>query len=794
MQSHSFFNRRMLISLVLLINGFVQAEMPFTWIAGLYAVTKDNHYLSPINGLVWYQQNIVKNMYDIWAKQPDTMKDNTIQLVQEIFYLQRDGVSFLPTKRLDKPAHLFMQSTVGSIIKMMQQYRLKTINRESFVNQLQTIIRDSVASGGSTVQKKEALEGKRASIKKINEINKAIKDLNAFLIKKTIDESSLPTSVKNYYDKGSKKRVGDELRTFLTNDTSHKLKEALTQEELKVGKFKNDKAQAKEDDRLRYDITLLTRVMSPEAHHNLANLIVGSVDESSDNNKRYILYTTEQILLAFLWAKSDTREDFEAFFNALGQQYVNQNALINWMSAKLEYTREDYETFQENFANKDAKTIVQFVGEQYETAVFAVRAYQMWYQVLPFIFTGTTVEYKKDGNIYTFADCGETSLRNFFDIILKNLSKGKFDIDYLLNAKSVEATIPLKVSGKLAEFYTKNFSFNNVTSLQLYNDWTHVVEDLPDVRYVDPENAVNKFYEIDVGMTNVLQVLNSLLFDNNESFKQLSNTEKLNLICKQLSRADFNLSWRAVDDQDEPVDVNTKEFLTLKFTIETHNKKVFFEWKFEERHFVLSSQSTTFPIATDKVDAIANSMNYCKPDDTISVYSLLGCYANRDNFESLCSAAGKALSSNQLVQLMYCFYDIRSDWGIWFEELRGANRARMILGIAKNTSDDTDLVNFFISNLLKEWIVRSRSEAQVAMAQELLRFNYVHAGSLPFIVDTFSNIIQNIDIRTFPGIASFMQKLEVKDDKQALILMQLIALMVKDNVKELFPIAIKKNE
>ncbi len=119
-----------------------------------------------------------------------------------------------------------------------------------------------------------------------------------------------------------------------------------------MGKFESDKVRLQEVSRLDYDIRLLDRVMSQESHLNLAGRIAGSVDESSDNDKRYILYTTEQILLAFLWAKSDTREDFEAFFNALGQPYVNHYALKNWMTAKPEYTRKDYTEFQNNFDTK----------------------------------------------------------------------------------------------------------------------------------------------------------------------------------------------------------------------------------------------------------------------------------------------------------------------------------------------------------------------------------------------------------------------------------------------------------
>ncbi len=252
------------------------------------------------------------------------------------------------------------------------------------------------------------------------------------------------------------------------------------------------------------------------------------------------------------------------------------------------------------------------------------------------------------------------------------------------------------------------------------------------------------------------------------------------------------MSWYAVDDQGEPVDVNTNDLLTLKFTIDVGNGKSSFEWLFQEKHCILSTQSTTYPIATDKVNAIANYMNYDKPGDIISLYSLLGCYANRDNFESLCSAASKALSSNQLMQLIYCFYDVQADWGIMAAQLRDTNRARMILGIAKNAPDDTDLVNFFIAKLLKEWMGRSRVEAQRAMVKELLTFNQVPAAFVPVIADNFAAIAQTIDTNKSPGIASFMQKLDVKDTRQKSVLTSLIVQIVKNDLKQLFAIAVGK--
>jgi len=786
MQSLWSFNARFFLSFVLAFNGLVHAEIPFTWIKGLYAVTGTNYQLSAVNGLVWYRQNIVKNMYDIWIRQAEGKKNNTIKLIEEIFYLQRDGVSFLPTKRPDKLATYFTHGDIGQLIASMQIYR-KNKNKDEFVMLIGDMSRTPRAQ-------KAVLNEKNTAFKEHPNLLKAIEEIDRFFQEK-INVQQVSKDTKIYFkqkfgveiDKISKNLIPDRL---LTLQGMRQQREKVYPELTTVQGTPRKKMIAQ----MAYDLKLLEIATKVESFDNLVQLLVGSLEESMEGNPNeyYIPYTTEQILLAFLWAKSDTREDFKAFFDALGQDYVNQKALDDWVNKKPEYTTADYVDFRQTFDKTTVKDVMEFIGKEYETAIFAVRAYYMWYQALPFVFAGTTVEYEKDGVIYSFADCGETSLRNFFDIILKNLIAGKFDMSYLLNAKSVDNTIPLKISDKLVGFYDKHFSFDNITSLKLYNDWTYVVEDLPDVNYLEPREQNQRFYEINSGVSNILQVLNNLLFGNNEAFKKLSKKDQLDLICKQLSRDNFTLSWYAVDDKDDSVDVNTHDFLTLKFEIEINKKKVFFEWKFEEKHFILSTQSASYPIATDKVQVIAQYMSNVKQADKISLYTLLGCYANRDNFELICEDVSKALTSDQLVQLIYLFYDVQADWAIWAEQLRDLNRARMILAIAKNAANDTILVNFFISELLRQFSIRSSFDVQMIMTKELLTFNQVHAGSLLFIVDRLPKIINEIDIRTFAGIASLIQKLDMKDKKQKSLLDILVMRIVKDNINTLFSVVIQK--
>lgn len=888
------FSMKMFLSLVLLTNGLIQAEIPFTWIKGLYAVTGENRHLSPINGLVWYRQNIVKNMYDIWRVQPADKKDNTIKLIEEIFYLQRDGVSFLPTKLPLKSAAYFTPSDIGKMIATIQQYRVQvTDDKGEFAGKIKAIIGESI----QVEEKKLKMQLEKMQRQKDYPIlSQTIETLDKFF-KNELKRGAIPKEVKNYlkqkhksFDLSKINPGTDALSDFLNKLKNEKQEEeknqslqdylSLLQEKKEVQKLKYshvkllksvqeleeitqakitkgtrtylDQAfptkinfdEVKSDDigfkefleklkitekdeskvltgrqallqeklapfdklfnELEHKIQMTKKASDEKSLVGLASFVVGSVRESSGDEGRYIIYTTEQILLAFLWAKSDAREDLKAFFDALGQKYTKTDELEAWTIKKFEYVRDDYKEFQKMFAQINAGNMSQFIEKHYEIAVFAVRAFQMWDQPLPFIFTGIMVDYKKDGNVYSFPDCGETSLRNFFNIILKNPDANKFDINYLLNPKLIHEDMPLKISDKLKEFYINNSSLDNVTLQQIYNDWTQVVEDLSGVSYVEPSNESNHYYEISAGLNNILQVLNHLLFGNNEKFKKLSKTEKLNFICAQLSRNTFELTWKATDLHGDSIDIETNDYdLILHFIVKTKSHEVSFDWKFEINHFVIPDPGAQgYPISTEKIDAIAKMMQPINPIDKVMAYNLLSSYASKDNFGVICQAAHEALPGDQLAQLIY-LYTIREVSEVGVTDIFSTSRGK-VLEAMSNIAIKGNVPNLLLEAILKRSFLTAKSDAKNQMIMYLFNLpqmpqwaSYIKSDKeMKLLMKKNIRFLQDIIVKNkvelFGLIKEKMMELSIENKGEYGIALGLVLLIGQYDRQALFDIAKQK--
>ena len=104
--------------LVTFLSIAMQAEIPFTQIKGLYdPLQKEYKSLSPIHGFNWWQIGIIENMYRFGN--PD---DATIKLIQELFYLQFDRITFDTTHLKRKPATYFTPQTIGKILKEMHTF------------------------------------------------------------------------------------------------------------------------------------------------------------------------------------------------------------------------------------------------------------------------------------------------------------------------------------------------------------------------------------------------------------------------------------------------------------------------------------------------------------------------------------------------------------------------------------------------------------------------------------------------------------------------------------------------
>src|SRR5205085_2460358 len=116
------------------------------------------------------------------------------------------------------------------------------------------------------------------------------------------------------------------------------------------------------------------------------------------------------------------------------------------------------------------------------------------------------------GVVNKFADCGETSLRNFFNFILFNSNTGKFDFHKLQSIQE-RADGKIHIDPSLIKFYEDHPDPSKASEQTVRDDWALVVAPHPTpfegVSYLSPREAPK--CEIKDGSENMLQVLKGLL-------------------------------------------------------------------------------------------------------------------------------------------------------------------------------------------------------------------------------------------------------------------------------------------
>ena len=303
-------------------------------------------------------------------------------------------------------------------------------------------------------------------------------------------------------------------------------------------------------------------------------------------------------LLGFFAKVADSKGDFKKL--AL---------LMNDVDDQI-FTKQDYE---DNLENRPA--IIENSDNDPEPAFLMSRWYEAYEQ--PFM---KPVSYRTDTLFdgRAFPDCGETSLRNVFMMLLG--TKGTINPTALTMLQ--EKMVPLEGSEqneqnspfqKLLTFFENNSRLENAATLDVHNAWAKVVSRLNQdqdfsrnsVQYGrgGEHNHPETFtYEIKSdfsgigtkGLINMLNVIAKLIpdqglnelwsEDKEERFSQAAN--KLTRFCKLLSRSDYKICWENKETQEDTI---TTSFPTLTFLI--NNKKAY-DWQFTQGHFQLNPYRT----------------------------------------------------------------------------------------------------------------------------------------------------------------------------------------------------------
>lgn len=325
-------------------------------------------------------------------------------------------------------------------------------------------------------------------------------------------------------------------------------------------------------------------------YRNIAHMLVGALKESRlDTPPKYPKYLPEQALLAFfLQKKANSKADLIELFQGMPKllkdpDFLNskpKQAAFNsayWTSA-------DYHP--KALARDPVKTAQEF--EQHpEKLIFAVRSEEVRNRLPPQVGYARArhPDLKAASSDGKYPDCGETSLRNFFNFILYHPEKGQYDVE-LFNPT-------LKVKKELLDFYQGRTiaQDSNEATRDLWSE--SVLPVAPDrVQYYARYKSGQKC-EINAGLDNMMEVLDLLLYHPESQgaspspLKRLSTrSEKLDHLCNVLARAGEHLTW-SVQGYDPGADsqraVNEKNIgVTILFQI---NGKPSFNWVFDPWHF-----------------------------------------------------------------------------------------------------------------------------------------------------------------------------------------------------------------
>ncbi len=192
-----------------------------------------------------------------------------------------------------------------------------------------------------------------------------------------------------------------------------------------------------------------------------------------------------------------------------------------------------------------------------EELLFYRYGYNLYEAILPM---NIATNESRDNNQDFFSDCGETSLRNFFNALLFNAETRQFNTSILNNLGADE---------KLVAFYKKYQTADYIHTQQARDDWASVVSGLPEVNY----NRENK-YEIsdhNSGSKNMLKVIANLIPGIN-SFKTLS---------EKLAQDPIGIEMAV---NGEPSD----DSCVLSFDIKKPGNAPFtIDWKFERENFIV---------------------------------------------------------------------------------------------------------------------------------------------------------------------------------------------------------------
>ncbi|MBF0363302.1 MAG: hypothetical protein HQK49_19930 [Oligoflexia bacterium] len=502
----------------------LNAKLPKKQIKGIDSPLQGKYSnLSPLGGIVWSEGNILNNIVELNEKLPEqkNKEKNKMPLSQL-------------EKKKEESNHSDLRTVVNELFHRIDNSFLPTKTGFRVGSYLHTELLGKISGFLENVKNTNTNDDTVKALAKI--IFNDEKVINDFKKNKEHLEEKISTlvEIKKKKKSNNEKENEERIRTekSLINDINRLLFFNGNLEQNYLEKRKDEQYHNNNLQKMAND--LAKKLLMSKSHPQLNN-----------------------VLTSYLWHMAQKKEDYLAYYKGLATQLKNINL-------------DDKGWLNESFSSEEAKENQGKLNsnDSYDKKVFKILYNNQ--KNAPLQYTGHTTF-----NGDTYPDCGETSLRNFFKIILN------FDDNY--NIKILDNMKPKKNKTnkieELKEFFKKFNTSISQNDQNARDSWGKIVANLPGVIYARNHN--NERSEIHAGSKNMLKAIKALLgLDEDEGM----NWEKL---------------MGFINEANEPKDRESREIKIIKSNIaEDFGSIEFstkhegnFNWKFEEMHFTIDPAS-----------------------------------------------------------------------------------------------------------------------------------------------------------------------------------------------------------
>jgi hypothetical protein len=320
----------------------------------------------------------------------------------------------------------------------------------------------------------------------------------------------------------------------------------------------------------------------------IAELFVNALKESRGampvaDGFVYPPYFPEQTLLAYMLRRIDTKEDLLPYFLAMPALVRDKKLLTS--KASQEAFVED--TWQINPAGASE---IESLVHDYVTRVVMTR-------VLPPQVPQGQASHSLPGMRVGYPDCGETSLRNFFNSMLLNLNTRLFDASILDRLDTGNPSLKIDIFGPLKQFYLRNHYPSGSVADKLRHEWAfEVVSRHEGIKYnrrwetLDGKELLQYPPQFDLasdgGSGNMFKLLGRLLFAEEDrlNWEGMPRESQVSTLCRLFSRPGLILKceW----EKHTPVPGKRMQVLeTVSFHINGHAASM--DWEFYNGHYAI---------------------------------------------------------------------------------------------------------------------------------------------------------------------------------------------------------------